>query len=222
MFDPGRIVRPERLDSAEAAEMEANLRDIAWVNRYLGGRRVLLKALEGVVDPSARISILDVGAASGDMSRAVRRRYPNATVISLDHRMRHLRLARGPRVAADAFQPPFPAGSFDYVYCCHVLHHYAEDAIVVAIAAMRRLARRALVIVDLERHPVPRRFLPATQWLFRWTDLTVHDGTASVAAGFRREELARLARAAGIEAPEVRRHRPWFRLSLIDNPKKGD
>lgn len=215
MFDTGRIVRPERLDSAEAAEMAANLRDLAWINRWFGAHRVLLKAMSGLVDPAERISILDVGAASGDMGRAVRRCYPNATVVSLDHRPRHLRSAGWPKVAADAFLPPFPSRSFDYVYCCHVLHHYADDAIVEAIAAMRGLARRALVIVDLERHPLARVFLPTTQWLFRWTDLTVHDGSTSVAAGFRSGELAALARAAGIPSPAVRRYRPWFRLSLV-------
>ena len=83
------------------------------------------------------------------------------------------------------------------------------------IRKTRSLARRALIILDLERHPIPYYILPMTRRVFGWSTLTLHDGPISVAAGFRPEELASLTRAAGASGVTVRKHRPWFRLSAV-------
>ena len=50
---------------------------------------------------------------------------------------------------------------------------------------------------------------------FGWASVTLHDGPISVEAAFRRDELERLARAAGISDAKVRAHRPAFRVSLV-------
>ena len=83
------------------------------------------------------------------------------------------------------------------------------------IASLRRFARRALLLLDLERHPVAYRFLPMTRRIFGWSPLTLHDGPVSVAAAFRLEELVSLACAAGSNAVVGRKHRPWFRVSVV-------
>jgi hypothetical protein len=80
---------------------------------------------------------------------------------------------------------------------------------------LRRVARRALIVLDLERHPLAHCFLPMTKRLFGWSPLTVHDGPVSVAAAFRPAELAALVRAAGADSAIVERHRPWFRISAV-------
>lgn len=136
-------------------------------------------------------------------------------MTSVDFCPLHLGRAQPPRVAADAFRLPFPNKSFDFVVCSLLLHQFGDAQIIELIRAFRGIARRALVVLDLERHPLPYYFLPATRWLFRWQELTVHDGRISVEAGFRASELAALARAAGGAGFTVRKHRPWFRLSLV-------
>jgi hypothetical protein len=67
----------------------------------------------------------------------------------------------------------------------------------------------------LERHIAPYLFLQATQPLFGWGKITVHDGKISVRAAFRAGELVRLSENAGIGNAEVQVHRPAFRISLI-------
>src|SRR5436305_1994763 len=54
-------------------------------------------------------------------------------------------------VRADADILPFGPGSFDYVLCCLTLHHLAPAEAVAALAGWARVARRAVVVVDLER-----------------------------------------------------------------------
>jgi hypothetical protein len=36
-----------------------------------------------------------------------------------------------------------------------------------------------------------------------------------VAAGFKTDELERIAQRAGAVQPKARKHRPWFRLTLV-------
>jgi SAM-dependent methyltransferase len=203
------------MDNADAAVAAVCLRDIARINRWFGGHRVLVQILKELVKPGEQFSILDVGAASGDMGSVIRKRFPGATVVSLDYRASHLRLGQGSRVAADAFQLPFRPRSFDFVLCSLFLHHFSDAEVIKLIGALRETARRALIVLDLERHPVPYYFLPATRHLLRWSPMSVHDGVISVGAAFRPDEIRDLARAAGAVAERVRTHRPWFRLSAI-------
>ena len=211
----GRTLRPELLESADPALANRNLRDIARINRWFGGHRAILHVFKNLAPLQKKFSILDVGAGSGDMGKCLRRRFRNAMVVSLDHRSYHLRDAPAPRVAADAFQLPFLPKAFDFVVCSSVLHHFSDCEVIELIAELRRFARRALIILDLERHSLPYHFLPMTRRLFGWSALTVHDGPVSVAAGFRPEELAHLAHVAVANPVVVRRHWPWFRISVV-------
>jgi SAM-dependent methyltransferase len=210
-----RVLKPELLDSAGRELRDLNLQDIVRINRWCGGHRVLLRVLRGLVSSGERFSVLDVGAASGDMGQCIREVFPNARVLLTDYRLAHLRNTALPRAAADAFRLPFLPGTFDFVICSSVLHHFPDGQVVDLIRKTRSFARRALIILDLERHPIPYYFLPSTRRVFGWSTLTLHDGPISVAAGFRAEELASLTHAAGAGAVTVRKHRPWFRLSAV-------
>ncbi len=214
----GRILERELLDDAPDGEAHQNLRQLAWLNRWFGGHRVLRHSLSQLYTPQDAFTLLDVGAASGDHAGAIHRRFPHARVTCLDWKLRNLRQAPPPRVQADAFALPFSPAAFDVVHCALFLHHFTNPQIVQLLRNMAHCARRAVVVQDLERHPLAYYFLPATQWLFGWNRLMVHDGAISVEAAFHPSELAALATQAGL-TPEVRRHLPWFRLSLIAEPR---
>jgi SAM-dependent methyltransferase len=215
-FDPSRrILDTELIDTAPPEIAAAVTRDLVRTNRWLGGRFILPQAVRRFAAPSERFSVLDVGAASGDMARCLTRRFPNALVCSLDRRREFLRDAPPPRVAADAFHPPFPEASFDFVTCSLFLHHFDDASIVRLLAGFRRIARRAVIVVDLPRIAFAYYFFPVTRRLFGWHDATVHDACLSVQAGFRRAELAARAREAGACRVEIRAHWPWARFSMI-------
>ena len=211
----GRALQPELLECAGPEPADRNLRDIARINRWFGGHNVLLRLMRDLVDSHENFSLLDVGAGSGDMGRCILRHFPNAKVVSLDHREFHLHDAASPKVVATALHLPFPKQSFDFVLCSSVMHHFPDCEVVEMIGSLRHFARRALLLLDLERHPLAYRFLPVTRRIFGWSPLTLHDGPVSVAAAFRLEELVSLARAAGANVVAGRKHRPWFRVSVV-------
>lgn len=210
-----RIIVPEKLDHAGVEEARENLRDLIWVNRFFGGYGILRTIMAELVRPDDRFSMLDVGAASGDMGAALRRSYPRAEVTSLDYRPVHLALAPHPKVVADAFRLPFAPASFDFVFSSLFLHHFSDDQVSELFRNFRAIARRGVLAIDLERGPIAFHFMPATRWLFGWHDLSMHDGPASVQAAFKPEELLAVAKKAGLTKARVSTHRPWARLSLI-------
>ncbi len=211
----GRLLVREILDDAPDEEAQQNLRELTRINRWFGGHRVLRRSLTQLYATNAAFTMLDVGAATGDVARTVTKAFPQARVTCLDWQTRNLRYAPHPKVAGNAFALPFEDGAFDVVHCALFLHHFTDEQVVDLLAKMKRCARQAVVLQDLERHPLAYYFLPATAWLLQWSSLVLHDGPISVEAAFHADELAALARRAGLAQGQVERHRPWFRLSLV-------
>ena len=213
-----RRIEHELLEDAAPEEARRNLADLARINSRFGGHAILRALFERVAS-EPQFTVLDVGAGSGDAARIISECYPRATIVSADINPVHVGLAPEPRLVADAFGLPFPDSSFDFVLSSLFLHHFADVQVIELLAKLYRLARRALLIVDLERHLVPYLFLPLSSLVFRWHYISVHDGKISVRAAFKKEELIALASAASITEADVQVHRPAFRLSLVAKKK---
>jgi SAM-dependent methyltransferase len=209
------LIKPELLDHAEPAEARLNLADLVRINRNFGGHSVIRRALAPIASPDESFTLLDVGAASGDSAGVIRELYPGARITSLDCNWVNLGAAPMPKVIADAFEMPFLPGSFDYVLSSLFLHHFRDERVVELLRCFYSLARRAVIVCDLERHVVPYLFLRATKRIFHWRRITVHDGLISVRASFSARELLDLSKAAGIRGARVASYRPAFRLSLV-------
>ncbi len=202
------------MDHLPPEEARPNLADLVRLNRDFGGHSVLREVFSKVVKTENPFTVLDVGAASGDTARVLQQMYPAASIASLDYNATNLERAPLPKVMANAFQLPFGEDSFDFVLSSLFLHHFSDDQVIALLRSFYGLARRALVVCDLERHIVPYWFLPATKLFLGWNDVTVHDGRMSVQAAFRPRELLSVAQKAGIDGAQVHAHRPAFRLSL--------
>jgi SAM-dependent methyltransferase len=209
-----RLIRPELLDGLSPDEARASLSDLVRINRWWGGHSTLRSLLRDNVPDGQPFSVLDVGAASGDMGACIRQWYPAAKVTSLDYVESHLRASRGDKVAGDAFRLPFGPGSFDYVFCSLFLHHFDDEKVVELLRDFGAVARKAVLVIDLERNPIPYYFIAWSRPLLGWDPVTVHDGSISVEAAFRRSELEDLARKAGLRNARARVFRPAFRIAL--------
>lgn len=203
------------MDECGPSDAHPTLQDLVRINRYFGGHRAIRSLLKAVAQRNDRFSLLDVGAASGDSSRAIRRAYPFAKVLSVDRNQTNLNQAPEPKLLADAFALPFKDSSFDYVFCSSFLHHFTDEQIIELFRGFRRIAKRAVLIVDIERHYVPYWFMRLSKPFLGWHWLTVHDGLLSVRAALTSSEIRRLAQLAGLTELKVVNHRPAFRISMI-------
>jgi 2-polyprenyl-3-methyl-5-hydroxy-6-metoxy-1,4-benzoquinol methylase len=215
MIFKARRIEPEVLDHAPPEVARPNLADLVRINQRFGGHSVLQKTLARVAKPNDAFTLLDVGAASGDSALRIKQLHPRARVTSLDVHWTNLEGAPQPKLLADAFELPFAPESFDYALCSLFLHHFADDEVRRLLHAFGSVAKRAVIVCDLERHILPYLFLPATKRVLGWNEITVSDGMKSVRASFRAQELVALAREAGLANPQACVFRPAFRIGMI-------
>jgi len=217
------------------ASLEAALADIALANRYLGGVSALLGAVEPLLRPGLHrgtLEILDLGTGGADLPEALARRAQDlgtgvrisaverdpATAQIAAHRVSGQPAIRV--IRADAFRLPFRERAFDLVCASLFLHHFSEDEIVILLRNAARVCRGIVLVNDLRRHRVPWAFIgTASRFTFRHA-MFVHDAPLSVLRGFTSDELASLARTAGLSDVTVRRRWP-FRLVLTGRPAEG-
>jgi SAM-dependent methyltransferase len=226
---PVRSNDPEIMDRDDntAEDLRPALRDLASINRWLGGRRALRRALRPFLDEpgSEPLRVLDIGTGGADLpldTVSLGRRSGRAvhvTALDLDpvtasianettRTVDEIRVVRG-----DAFRPPFPPGSFHVVTASLFLHHFTHAEIVRLMTRLRRLATQAVIVNDLRRHRLPWGFIHLASRAARLHPMVVHDGPLSVLRGFTDEELRAAAREAGSADAVVRRSWP-FRLLM--------
>lgn len=205
-----RILEPEILDDAPDATAHASLAQLELINRWFGGERILHAELARL--PSVQ-SVLDVAAGNGWAARSLHRRFGSRTV-SLDRLRRNLTAAPNPKVIADARALPFADSSFDVVISSLFLHHLTDSELTVWFADCARIARHAVVCIDLERSWLAGKFLPLTRPFFGWLPVTMLDGATSHRAAFTKAELMLVAARSGLASTRVHRAWPWQRLVL--------
>jgi 2-polyprenyl-3-methyl-5-hydroxy-6-metoxy-1,4-benzoquinol methylase len=215
-----RASEREQLDEGvPEADALRSLRDLRFVNRWLGNAGSLLAAVRPHLPPGARL--LDVGSASGDVPAHLVARLPHPIcAVVLDVKALHLRLAPAGlrRVVADVRALPFAERTFDVVTASLFLHHFDGPELPGVLASLYALARRALVVNDLHRAVVPytfgRVFFPL---LFR-SPVSVDDGLVSIRRAFRPAELREAFAAAGVPLERVERRFPYRLLAVARRP----
>lgn len=142
-----------------------------------------------------QLTLLDVGAGSGDVSlTAARQLRPSAqvTVTLMDRMPAHLPRNGTGTVAGNALSLPFLDRSFDLVTCSLLVHHLERDEIVKFVNEALRVARVAVLLNDLRREPLHLALMYAGYPLF--SRVTLHDGIASIRRAYTPQELTAILR----------------------------
>lgn len=201
---PPRTPSDEILDGSVAPDAAAeSLADIEWIHRALGGRAIVRRHLVPLLlsVPSPRPVLLDLGAGSGHVGRELAgelsRRARDLVTIDLDRQLLHARFSAKRRsVTADALRLPLADRSVDVVSSTLFLHHFDAAAVARLLKESARVARFAVVALDLTRHRVP---LAVNALLSRFayrSPITRLDSRASVLQAWTIPELRALAARA--------------------------
>lgn len=215
------MIGVELLDdpAADPAAVRAQLGDIARLNAWFGGTRAVVAALRPFFRGAAGSTwtALDVGAGSGDILRAAAQAAQRAGItlhgVALERSRTAATLARAPgfaAVVADGHDLPLAAASVDVAIASQVLHHLPQPEAVRWLAALDRVARRAVVIADLRRS----RLAMAGMWIaarpMGLSATSRRDAITSLRRGYTSREVDRLLAAAGVPARAV--YRPLARV----------
>lgn len=208
--------RPEHLQEymddpeADVSELDKGLAFIRFVNRHLGGTRSVIATLQPWLEqwPKDRpVSILDVATGSADIPLAMlhlgQQLRLKINLLALDIHATTLQLAAKqigglPEVQllrGDATHLPLATGAVDFATCSLFLHHLTTPQALAVVSEMVRVTRRGFIVSDLVRS--------------RWALATIsamtifsprlhrHDARVSVAKGWKRAEILRIAAQAG-------------------------
>lgn len=197
----------------DPAALRGNLRDLARVNRWLGGAGLSARAIDALAGDRDSLTILDVGTGAADIPAALLARAARdgrqLRVTGIDNRPEVLAaaVARQPRLGmtpglelhvGDGRSLPFPDRSFDIAHASMLLHHLEPTVAVAVLGEMGRVARRGIVVNDLLRGRLA--------WLGAWllshlatrNRYTRYDAPLSVRRAYTVPELTSLIAAAGL------------------------
>ncbi|MDZ7786642.1 MAG: bifunctional 2-polyprenyl-6-hydroxyphenol methylase/3-demethylubiquinol 3-O-methyltransferase UbiG [Halofilum sp. (in: g-proteobacteria)] len=198
--DPGEIDKFDRLAAdwwdpdGECAPLHAiNPLRLGWIERQAGGLRGR--------------AVVDIGCGGGILSESMAQR--GARVTGIDLAADAIEAARGHaaqagvevdyRVAAAEDLAATLAGGFDVVTCMELLEHVPDPAAIVAACA--RLARPGGTVVFATINRTPKAWVQAIVGAEYLLGLLPR-GTHEYARLVRPSELARWARAAGLDVTD--------------------
>ncbi len=220
-----RSLKPERLDTGDYTPDEYAKwhREMWFIHRIFGEMRAmrgsLIKELRG--NEAKRVTILDVGAGSGELLRQIRRSVPEKELLLVGAELSQ-NAARAIKngsavgevqsIQSNALKLPFADDAFDYIFSSLFLHHLTDEQAVTLLLEMSRVARRNFFVIDLHRHPIAYYFYKIVSRLFL-QQFTREDGALSILKSFRPSELLSLATKAGFNDVTVTR-RAAYRLVL--------
>ncbi len=198
----------------DPAALRGNLRDLARVNRWLGGTAASGRALERLLaGRTVPHSLLDVGTGGADIPLALldaaRRRDRTLVVTAVDSRTEVLDAARAidPRIGSaqglelavtDGRSLPWPDRSFDVVHASLLVHHLEPPDALAFLREAARVARIGVIVNDLVRarhHLLGARLLLGVTTRNRYTR---HDGPLSVRRAYTLMELRALLAGAAL------------------------
>ncbi|HEX2942841.1 MAG TPA: methyltransferase domain-containing protein [Rhodopila sp.] len=178
------------------------LRDLSRVNVVTLTHRPMLRWIARRATPG--FSVLDVACGHGDALRAIRRRYPDASLTGVDLNPWATQAARAASTDAnitfvngDAFAYA-PAAEVDFIISSQFTHHLTDDQVVAFLIWLHTHARRGWFISDLHRHAIPYYCFPLLARTARWHRFVREDGRISITRAFIRAEWEALLDRAGL------------------------
>lgn len=225
-----RSYEQELMDQAgnDPELMAEDLRNLRILNRYLNGTRSVLVAFKRLLGRARleRFTALDVGTGSADIPATLvqwaERRGIAAKVVALEVEALTARIAARHTdclpgisvVRGDAGAAPFLPASFDFVVASQFLHHFSEEKIVELLKRWAQLARKAIVVSDLIRHPAAYHGIRLLTALSTRNVMTLTDAPLSVRRGLTVDEWRDLFRQAALGPIEIMSVLP-FRIAAV-------
>ena len=231
-----RSYQPELMDDLNLSgdDLRKNLDELAFINYWLGGNQVIIKALnrllkDKVIQPGENIKIADLGSGGGDLLRVIakwsRSKKIQVTLTGIDANDFMINYSKQkskgfPEISyiqQDIFSDDFNAQDYDLVTCSLFCHHFTDEKLSVLFSKLNQEVKKGFIINDLHRHWLAYYSIMVLTRLFRGSYLVQHDAPLSVKRAFIRQELKGVLQGSGVKNMKIR----WlwaFRYQVICRP----
>lgn len=213
-----RSLQKEFIDLGPSYYTPEEYRDCLYqldrIGRFLGGDRATFRAFDRLKSRPA--SILDIGCGGGLFTMRLAQRYLQTKVIGVDLSSEAIALAQehlersSPPLSNLSFlhsaaaELPYSPQQFDVVTSTLVCHHLSDEELISFLKQARHLAKQAVILNDLHRHPFATAGFSVLVPLFFRNRLIWHDGLLSIQRAFKKRDWQMLLKEAGIKEQEYR------------------
>ena len=218
-----RSLAPELMDDPSVPEGEVRkaLDEIEFINKWLGGYKLVLNVLDRIKLPAGVVTIMDMGSGGGDMLRKVaewaQKKEHSVKGIGVDINPAMTRYAGNKSLqykdiefhTASVFDEELTVHAPDIIMCNLFAHHLDNADLVRLVRQMNNLASRTVIINDLHRHWMAYYSIKALTSMFSHTYLVKYDAPLSVARSLTRKEWKIIMKAATISNYTIRWRWAW-------------
>lgn len=201
-----RSTAPELMDDPQlpAADLRLALKDIAIVNKFLGGNKITIKALEKMIlshPDKKQWKIVDVGCGDGEVLRQIVAYFKNTAhnieFLGVDINDKSIDRAREKSAGIDNLHfstqniLTMDASTFDgdVILCTLTMHHFSDEQLLLFMEKFMKLADIGIIVNDLERSMIAYRLFQLFSGIFMKSKIAKYDGKISIARSFKKEEL---------------------------------
>ncbi len=192
--------------------VEQSLRELDFINLWLGGNALTMDALSRCVGVDERkLRIADLGCGSGDILRRVaawaRNRNLDVELEGYDANPFIAQYARQhsrdfPEITTfseDILSEQFAERTFDVVLCTLFLHHFTNEELSQFLRELRNRTSAWIIINDLHRHWLAYYSIRALTQALSRSEMVKNDGPISVLRGFSKDDIRRIMKRANLD-----------------------
>ena len=211
-------------DDIRSADLFQNLRELDFINHWLGGYGISFAALKRVLQKGKRYTLVDIGCGGGDTLKRIadwnRKAGFALDLYGIDLKPDCIAYAgenlknSGVTLICDDYRNTYKhLQKVDIIHACLFCHHLTNEDLQ-ELVQFALTNRAILVINDLERNPVAHYSIKWLTWLFSNSYLVKNDAPLSVLRGFKKKEWLEILKQSGATKFSVRNK--WaFRHEVI-------
>ncbi len=196
----------------EGEDLKQNLRELKFINKWLGGNEVTFSGLEQALKNKAlnnTLTIADLGCGGGDILELIakwgRRKKIKLSLTGIDANEFIINYAKEntasyPEISYakyNVFSEEFSEMKFDLVNCTLFCHHLDDDSLVKLFSQLKNQITIAIVINDLHRNWFAYHSIKWLTTFFSKSFMVKNDAKLSVLRGFSKSELETIIKKSG-------------------------
>ena len=213
-----RSTLPEKMDQDDVkpVEIEKALNELAFINKYLGGYKVTLNAINAIA-AGKPLSVVDYGCGGGDVLRKIydwgkkhniqlKCTGVDINPVMINYCLKHNGDRKIQYLKMSIWDNALLSIPCDVAVNSLFCHHFDDAELVVLLKRMHLHAARAVIINDLHRHSLAYHSIRILTNLFSGSYLVKYDGPLSVKRSLRKSEWIDVIEKADVKKYSIK----WF------------
>lgn len=210
-----RSYQKELLDEDEIpfAHIKQNMKELDFINAWLGGHKITLDAFKYLSKGKKNISVCEIGCGGGDNLAAItnwcNKKNIRVDISGIDIKKECIDYAKSRNIfpAANWITSDYKKVTFDkkpdIIFSSLFCHHFSDKELIFQLNWMKQNSSLGFFINDLHRNFLAYYSIKFLTRLFSRSYLVKNDAPLSVARGFTRGELKQLCDKADVRKAKI-------------------